>query len=132
MRFADLLAEQDMMTRGHSQLTVKHKSGTVAEIAQALEDQEQDLAFILSEMTEESLDDFCGGVDEAIRGLLEAVDRFDDLSACGKLMEDSSYPEAEKLANIIKALRGGYADIGRALKVLKVSSNQAHEANWED
>lgn len=130
MNFSELLAEQDLMTRGLQNLTLSERA-TLSEAAAAFETQQDDLLYVLADLTEEDLDDFTLGLNEAIAGLLEAVEKAETLTAVADIMEDSDNPEAHKIAVAIKAMRRGYGDVGRLLKSLKIAAKGAHEASWE-
>jgi len=129
MDFTKMLFEHDRLTRGDARITIDPKL-SLAQFAECVNDQSQDLAEVLSEMSEEDLLDLTEALDHAVTGMVELAEHFKPLHEISMILRESEDMEQAKIYPIAQRTRGALADIGKIVKTLKVAAAKAHEASW--
>ncbi len=127
VNFSDFMKEQEWMVKGTSALVLP-ENASLSSMARALEEQSEDLAYVLSDASKENLADMQQGLEEAARGFVQAAQGMRTLRLVGKLLKESEDLELPKLGGVVDKITASYEDTGRTLKNLLVAVKQARAA----
>ena len=127
LSFNDLMKEQEWMIKGSSALILP-ENAALNSMAHALEEQAEDLVFVLGEASKENLADMQQGLEEACRGFIQAAQGFRTMRLVGKQLKESEDLELPKIGSVVDKVSASYEDVGRTLKNLLVAVKQARAA----
>ena len=118
MDFTKLLEEQDFLIKGGAALHMSH-TATLAEAANALNDQGEDLVYLLSDLVEDDLEELDDALTEAARGMVAFGEALKPLVGATRLVGHSNHPEMHKIVRLLNQVRENTGDVAQIFASLK-------------
>lgn len=131
MDFTKLLQEWNTLAHGAPQIALP-EGGDISGLGQALEEQQDDMVLVLSNLPHEMLEELEVAVAQAAAGYVQAGESFAALRAFGKVLSESQNYEVPKVGDAILRVSNTYETIGQSYKSLLRSVRRARQLDTQN